>query len=75
GVSGADAVVAFDQLDPERLLELIQPDVYVLGDDYCERSIPGAGNCGRIEFVERLAGFSTTAAVERLKGNLLPKSP
>lgn len=67
GVSGADAVVAFDQVDPQRLLELIQPDVYVLGGDYREHSIPGAQNCGRIEFVERLAGFSTSEIVERLR--------
>lgn len=67
GIAQADAVVEFDQVTPERLLEVIRPDVYVLGSDYRGKEIPGARNCGRIEFVERLAEFSTTNCVERLR--------
>jgi D-beta-D-heptose 7-phosphate kinase/D-beta-D-heptose 1-phosphate adenosyltransferase len=67
GVSEADVVLTWAELTPERLLELIRPDVYVIGSDYRSRSLPGADWCGRIEFVERLAGFSTTATVKRLQ--------
>ena len=67
GVSGADAVVEFDEGAPERLLAVIRPDVYVLGSDYRDRAIRGAESCGRIEFVRRVAGLSTTASVARLK--------
>lgn len=67
GVSGADVVVTWADPTPERLLEVIRPDVYVLGSDYRSRTLPGADWCGRIEFVERLAGFSTTATVKRLQ--------
>lgn len=60
GVSAADAVVVFDHASPARLLALIKPDVYVLGSDYRGSINPGAEHCGRIDFVERLGGFSTT---------------
>lgn len=69
GIALADAVVEFDQVTPERLLEVIRPDIYVLGSDYRQQPVPGAGNCGRIEYVERLAGFSTTASVDRLRAS------
>lgn len=64
-MSAADAVTVFGEDTPERLLVGIQPDQYVLGNDYREGAIAGAHHCGRVVLVERLAGFSTSGKIRQ----------
>jgi D-beta-D-heptose 7-phosphate kinase / D-beta-D-heptose 1-phosphate adenosyltransferase len=58
-----DEVRVFDEDTPERLLHELRPDVYVLGEEYRDRC-PGAEFAGRVHFVERLPGLSTTKIIE-----------
>ena len=59
-----DYVVIFDEPTAERLLEAIQPDVYVKGADYASKSLPERPTVeaygGQIVLVELEAGHSTT---------------
>jgi rfaE bifunctional protein nucleotidyltransferase chain/domain len=68
-----DAVVLFDQDTPIDLIRLLRPDVLVKGGDYTEETIVGAADVrswgGRVEVVPLTAGQSTTAIVEKLRGN------
>jgi D-beta-D-heptose 7-phosphate kinase / D-beta-D-heptose 1-phosphate adenosyltransferase len=56
-------VVVFEDDTPQRLLSVIRPQVYVLGEEYRD-NCPGAEYAGRVHFVERLPGLSTTRIIE-----------
>ncbi len=68
-LAAVDAVVAFDENTPLRLIEAIRPDVLVKGGDYCENEVVGAwevrGWGGRVELVPLVPGCSTTRLIER----------
>jgi D-beta-D-heptose 7-phosphate kinase/D-beta-D-heptose 1-phosphate adenosyltransferase len=49
-LSSVDCVVPFDEDTPERLIEALQPEIVVKGDDYTRDRIPEA------DLVERLGG-------------------
>ena len=67
-----DAVVLFDQDTPLQLLETLAPDVLVKGGDYSEETIVGADTVkragGRVVVIPLTPGQSTTAIVEKLRG-------
>jgi rfaE bifunctional protein nucleotidyltransferase chain/domain len=69
-----DLVTIFDDRTAERLLELIRPDVYVKGADYAapDHPLPEADvacQLGiRVELIDLVAGRSTSALVERIRG-------
>lgn len=65
--SGAEFVLSLDDDDPRSLLQVLRPDIYVLGSDYCGGLLPGAEFCGRVVFVERLAGISTTENLQLMR--------
>lgn len=66
-----DAVVLFDEDTPQRLIELVQPDVLVKGGDYTIDTIVGAqqvlSNGGSVEVVPFVDGYSTSALISRIK--------
>jgi rfaE bifunctional protein nucleotidyltransferase chain/domain len=66
-----DAVVLFDEDTPQRLIELVQPDVLVKGGDYTIDTIVGAQQVlaagGRVEVVPFVDGYSTSALISRIK--------
>jgi rfaE bifunctional protein nucleotidyltransferase chain/domain len=66
-----DCVVLFEEDTPLRLIQALAPDVLVKGDDYSRDRIVGAdwveSRGGRVVRVPVVAGFSTTALVERLR--------
>ena len=68
-----DAVVLFDQDTPLELIRLLRPDVLVKGGDYTESTIVGADDVkargGKVIVVPLTPGQSTTAIVEKLRGN------
>ena len=49
-LAAVDGVAIFDEKTPAALLARLQPDIWVKGQDYAERSLPEA------EVVERLGG-------------------
>lgn len=66
-----DAVVLFGEPTPIDLIEVIQPDVLVKGNDYTVATIVGAefvlGRGGRVETVALVPGYSTTKLIDRIK--------
>jgi rfaE bifunctional protein nucleotidyltransferase chain/domain len=71
GLAAVDCVVPFDEETPLQLIQALAPDVLVKGADYTRDRIVGAdwveARGGRVVRVPLVAGFSTTALVERLR--------
>jgi rfaE bifunctional protein nucleotidyltransferase chain/domain len=71
GLSAVDCVVLFEEDTPLALIQALAPDVLVKGADYTRDRIVGAdwveARGGRVVRVPLVAGFSTTALVERLR--------
>jgi D-beta-D-heptose 7-phosphate kinase/D-beta-D-heptose 1-phosphate adenosyltransferase len=63
-----DAVVIFAEDTPEELLKHIMPDVLVKGAEYTLDQVPGRQYSKRVELVNYINGYSTTAIVNRSKG-------
>jgi D-beta-D-heptose 7-phosphate kinase/D-beta-D-heptose 1-phosphate adenosyltransferase len=67
GLEAVDWVVSFEDDTPERLLELIKPDILVKGGDYSHKEVVGweivEGYGGEIEVLDFLDDCSTTAIV------------
>ena len=66
-----DAVVLFGEPTPLALIELVQPDVLVKGDDYAPESIVGydvvMARGGQVRTVPLVAGYSTSRIVAKIK--------
>lgn len=66
-----DAVTLFGEPTPLELIEAIQPDILVKGDDYTVATIVGAefvlNRGGRVETIALVPGYSTTKLIERIK--------
>jgi len=66
-----DAVVLFGDATPLRLIEAVQPDVLVKGDDYVIEGIVGhetvLKNGGQVLTVPLVAGYSTSAIVAKAR--------
>jgi D-glycero-beta-D-manno-heptose 1-phosphate adenylyltransferase len=73
GLAAVDCVVLFDDDTPLTLVHALEPDVLVKGADYSRENIVGAdwveARGGRVVRVPLLAGFSTSALVERLRAS------
>ena len=69
-----DLVVLFDEPTPKELIEAIQPDILVKGDDYTVATIVGAdfvlANGGTVETIPLVKGYSTTSLIERIKQSM-----
>ncbi|GAB3706095.1 D-glycero-beta-D-manno-heptose 1-phosphate adenylyltransferase [Spirosoma flavus] len=66
-----DAVTLFGEPTPLELIQDVQPDVLVKGNDYSVATIVGAdfvlGRGGRVETVALVPGYSTSSLIERIK--------
>jgi len=73
GLEAVDCVVLFEEDTPLELIRALAPDVLVKGADYSRDRIVGADwieeRGGRVVRVPLLAGYSTSALVERLRGS------
>lgn len=71
GLEAVDWVVSFEDETPERLLELIKPDILVKGGDYSRTEVVGweivEGYGGEIKALDFLDDCSTTAIVEKIQ--------
>ncbi|MGM0415421.1 MAG: bifunctional D-glycero-beta-D-manno-heptose-7-phosphate kinase/D-glycero-beta-D-manno-heptose 1-phosphate adenylyltransferase HldE [Thermodesulfobacteriota bacterium] len=72
-LSCVDHVVIFDEDTPLELIELLQPDILVKGNDYAEGDVVGAELIrewgGSVELMPFMSGRSTTALVSKISGN------
>lgn len=66
-----DYVTLFAEDTPQRLLEIVQPDVLVKGADYARENVVGRdlveGRGGRVELVPLLEGVSTSKIIEAVR--------
>jgi len=73
GLAAVDCVVLFEEETPLELIRALAPDVLVKGADYARDRIVGADwieeQGGRVVRVPLLAGYSTSALVERLRAS------
>jgi D-beta-D-heptose 7-phosphate kinase/D-beta-D-heptose 1-phosphate adenosyltransferase len=69
-LSCIDHVVSFEEDGPERLIEVIRPDVFVKGGDYTRETIPEAPLAealgGAVTVLPYEEGCSTTGLIERV---------
>ena len=67
-----DAVVFFGEQTPLHLIELVQPDILVKGDDYAIDGIVGhelvLNRGGQVLTVPLVTGYSTSRIVEKVRG-------
>ena len=72
GLEAVDWVTHFDDATPERLLEIIKPDVLVKGGDYTVDGVVGANIVkaygGKVHVLGLVENSSTTAIVNKIKG-------
>ena len=72
-----DAVVLFDQNTPLQLIEAVQPDILVKGDDYTAENIVGhevvLARGGEVKTVPLVKGYSTTNIVKKIEKQLIKK--
>ncbi len=73
GLEAVDWVVAFADDTPERLLELIQPDILVKGGDYAREQVVGwqivDAYGGQVRTLDFLDDCSTTAIVAKIQNS------
>lgn len=66
-----DAAVVFDELTPQRIIELIQPDVLVKGADWGADEIVGRevveSRGGEVVRVPLASGYSTTNLIAKVR--------
>ncbi len=72
GLKSVDWVVPFAEDTPERLLEVLKPDVLVKGGDYGVEGVVGADLVrswgGTVKVLGLVSGVSTTAVVNKIRG-------
>ena len=70
GLKAVDHVIFFGEQTAENLIAEVKPAVYVKGGDYTLETLPEAkivqSYGGRVEFVNLVAGRSTTNIVEKI---------
>jgi D-beta-D-heptose 7-phosphate kinase/D-beta-D-heptose 1-phosphate adenosyltransferase len=70
-----DYVVVFDEPDPACIIEQLLPDVLVKGSDWAGKGVVGRelveSRGGRVVLVDLLAGYSTSAELERIRAGVL----
>ena len=66
-----DYVTLFEEADPRRLIEEIQPDILAKGGDWRRDQVVGADiverSGGKVAVIPYLKGFSTTEIIERVR--------
>ena len=73
GLKSVDAVVAFEEDTPQKLIALLLPDVLVKGGDYAAADIVGAKEVrdagGEVVVVPFLEGYSSSKLIEKIKAS------
>lgn len=71
-LASVDAVVVFDEETPHAIITALQPDILVKGADWGADAIVGRdvveARGGKVVRIELAKGYSTTAIVERVRG-------
>ncbi|MBK9291495.1 MAG: D-glycero-beta-D-manno-heptose 1-phosphate adenylyltransferase [Bacteroidetes bacterium] len=74
GMQFVDAVVLFDEPTPKEIIDFIQPDVLVKGNDYKAEEIVGYDTVmakgGQVITIPLVSGYSTTGMINRILAGL-----
>ncbi len=72
-LSFVDYIIIFEETTPEKLIEMIKPDIYTKGADYTINTLPEAKtvlkNGGKIEFINLVQGKSTTNIIKKTQNS------
>ena len=70
GTKFVDYVVIFDEKTPEKLLDILKPDVHVKGGDYKKEDLPETkiveGNGGEVKILSFVDNVSTTQIINKI---------
>jgi D-beta-D-heptose 7-phosphate kinase/D-beta-D-heptose 1-phosphate adenosyltransferase len=70
-LASVDAVVVFDEADPQQLITRLQPDVLVKGADWAPNAIIGRETVesggGRVVRIPLADGYSTSAIIKKIR--------
>lgn len=70
-MSFVDTVILFDEPTPLQLIEALEPDILVKGDDYSVENIVGAdfvtANGGEVRTIPLVKGYSTSSLIEKIR--------
>lgn len=65
-LSFIDEVLIFDSKEElEMLVKIISPDLMVVGSDYKDKHVVGGQHAKRLEFFDKIDGYSTTKILQR----------
>lgn len=71
-LSCVDAVVVFDEDDPQQIISRLQPDVLVKGADWAADAVVGRETVesrgGRVIRIPLAEGYSTSAIIKKIQG-------
>ena len=63
-----DVVLTFgDRQELEDLIELYQPDILLLGDDWRDGDVVGWEHAGEVRYLPRVRGYASSKTIERIK--------
>ena len=63
-----DVVLTFgDRQELEDLIELYQPDILLLGDDWRDGDVVGWEHAGEVRYLPRVGGYASSKTIERIK--------
>ena len=70
-ISYIDYVVPFDYLTPEKLYQIIKPNILTKGSQYRKSELAGANiiskNKGKIKLIKMISGISTSAIIKKIR--------
>ena len=70
GLKFVDYTVIFDEKTPEKLLDLLKPDIHVKGGDYKKEDLPETKivekNGGEVKILSFVDSFSTTDIINKI---------
>jgi len=76
-LAAVDSVVIFQELNVERLLELLRPDVHAKGTDYTAETVPERATAARLGIRVAIVGdpkhHSTSDLFSRIRGSAGPR--
>jgi D-beta-D-heptose 7-phosphate kinase/D-beta-D-heptose 1-phosphate adenosyltransferase len=71
GLQAVDYVVSFEEDTPQHLIDAVQPDVLVKGEDYSGKEVVGRETVeergGKVVLAPFLQGRSTTSTINRIE--------
>ncbi|RAX58051.1 D-glycero-beta-D-manno-heptose-7-phosphate kinase [Helicobacter monodelphidis] len=64
-----DYVIAFGEMTPLSLIEIVRPDTLVKGGDYFGKEVVGSQYASKVKLVEFLEGYSSSSVIQKIKNS------